>query len=139
MLNAPSIPYDFGETRDGYILRTLMVQFVDQNGPIIIPPLLDAVKDILSELSDCTASLPVKNITDPGNVDFDVSEFNRLLRLYSRLQSHLAILQSIYNQTTNMQGRPNVAYTLPFDNDENLKMLASIGNVVRCVAISVIC
>jgi hypothetical protein len=139
VLNAPSIPYDFGETRDGYILRTLMVQFVDQNGPKIIPPLLAAVKEILSELSACTASLPVKNITDPANVDFDVSEFNRLLRLYSRLQSHLSILQSIYNQTTNMQGRPNVAYTFLLDSDENLEMLSLIGKVVRYVALRVIC
>jgi hypothetical protein len=130
-LNAPSIPYDFGETRDGQVLRALMVQFVDQNGPIVIPPLLDATRNIVGEISNSPISLPVKNFVDPANVDFDVIELNRLFRLYSRLQSHLAILQSIYNQNTNMQGRASIPHTLPFNQMENVEMLASIGNVVR--------
>lgn len=133
MLDAPSIPYDFGETRDGHVLRTLMVQFVDQNGPTVIPPLLAATKDIVLEISNSQISLPITDITIPANVDFDVDELNRLLRLYSRLQSHLAILQSIYNQTTNMQGRPAVAYTVPFNQPDNVEILFGIGKVIRYV------
>lgn len=134
MLNAPSIPYDFGETRDGHVLRTLMVQFADQNGPVVLPPLLAVTREIVTEISNSPIALPVKNITDPANVDFDQNELNGLLRLYSRLQSHLAVLQSIVNQTTNMQGRPSVAYTIPFHQAENVEMLASIGKVVRYVS-----
>ena len=132
-MNAPSIPYDFGETRDGHVLRTLMVQFAEQNGPTVIPPLLDITREIVTEIINCPASLPVKNVVDPANFDFDVAELNRLLQLYSRLHSHLAVLQSIYNQTTNMQGRPNVAFTVPFGLPENIEMLVSIGEVVRFV------
>ena len=135
ILNAPSMPYDFGEIRDGQVLRALMVQFVDQNGPTVIPPLLDATKGIVTEISNSPILLPVKNIVDPANMDFDVNELNRLLRLYSRLQSHLAILQSIYNQNTNMQGRASTAHTLPFSQIENVEMLASIGKVVWYVFI----
>jgi E3 ubiquitin-protein ligase HUWE1 len=133
-LNAPSIPYDFGETRDGHVLRTLMVQFVEQNGPTVVPPLLNVTREIVAEITNCPVSLPIKNIVDPSNLDFDVGELNRLLRLYSRLHSHLAVLQSIYNQTTNMQGRPNVAHTVPFSVSENVEMLTSIGEVIRFVS-----
>jgi hypothetical protein len=133
ILNAPSIPYDFGETRDGHCLRNLMTVFADQNGPTIIPPLLDATKEILAEIAASPVSLPTTNITDLENVDFDVPQLNQLLRLYSRLQSRLAILQTIYLQTSNMQGRPSVAHTVPFSVAENVDMLSSIGNVVRLV------
>ena len=111
-----------------------MVQFVEQNGPTVIPPLLNVTREIVAEISNCPASLPTKNIIDPANLDLDVAELNRLLRLYSRLHSHLAVLQSIYNQTTNMQGRPNVAYTVSFNVPENVEMLASVGEVVRFVS-----
>jgi hypothetical protein len=132
-LNAPSIPYDFSETRDGHGLRTLMVQFVDQNGPTIIPPLLNITREIVTEVTNSPVPLPVKNITDPANIDFDLEELNRLLRLYSRLQSHLAVLQSIYSQQLNMQNRPSFAYTVPFQILENVEILALIGIVVRYV------
>jgi hypothetical protein len=133
MLDAPSIPYDFGETRDGHVLRTLMVQFVDQNGTTVIPPLLAVTKEIVLEIDNSPISLPIKDITTPANVDFDVNELNRLLQLYSRLQSYLAILQSIYNQTTNMQGRPAVAYTVPFNQSDNVEILFGIGKIIRYV------
>ena len=131
ILNAPSIPYDFGEAREGYALRALMAQFVDQSGSVVIPPLLDATREIVSEISECSVSLPVKNILDKANIDFDVGELNRLLRLYSRLHSHLAVFQSIYTPTLNMQGRQNIAYTQCFSQSENVEMLASIGTIVR--------
>jgi hypothetical protein len=110
-----------------------MIQFVEQNGTTVIPPLLAVTKDIVLEIDNSPISLPIKDITIPANVDFDVNELNRLLQLYSRLQSYLAILQSIYNQTTNMQGRPAVAHTVPFHQPDNVEILFGIGKIIRYV------
>jgi len=134
-LNAPSIPYDFAETRDGYCLRNLMVLFVDQNGPLIIPHLLDVTRNILSDLLHCGTSLPVGNFAQDADAGFDIPELNKLLHIYSKLQSHLAILQSIYIQTTNLQGRTSAPYTVPFNQPENVEMLGVLGKVVRYVLV----
>jgi hypothetical protein len=114
-----------------------MVLFIDVTGSSVIPRLLDVTRDILTEISKSPASLPMKNIADPAvQKELDLPELNNLLRLYSRLQSHLAILQSIYMQPPNMQGRPAAAYTVPFNQPENVEMLGLIGNVVRYIVYS---
>jgi hypothetical protein len=111
-----------------------MVLFIEVNGPSVIPRVLSVTREILTEISNCPASLPMDNIADPAvQAKIDVPELNTLLRLYSRLQSHLAILQSIYTQPSNTPGRSTVAYTIPFNQAENLEMLGLIGNVVRYV------
>jgi hypothetical protein len=107
-----------------------MVQLADQNGQTIVPPLLAVLKDILSDITQSTASLPV-NLTNLDTSSVDIDELNRLLRLYSRLSSHLAILQSIYVQTLNMQGRPTVAFSGPFSEADNVEILAMLGKVIR--------
>lgn len=132
ILKSPSIPYDYCETRDGYSLRSLMAQFVDQNGAVVVPPLLEATREILARVNDIPDSFPVGDLTNPENLDIsDINRLNTLLPLYSKLLSHLAVLQTIYQQTPNMQGRPSVAHTASFGSPENVEMLSSIGDVVR--------
>jgi hypothetical protein len=110
-----------------------MVLFIDVNGSSVIPRVLSVTREILTEISNCSASLPMNNIADPAvQAEIDVPELNTLLRLYLRLQSHLAILQSIYTQPSNT-GRSTVAFTVPFNQAENVEMLGLIGNVVRYV------
>jgi hypothetical protein len=133
ILNAPSIPYDFGDTRDGYCLRNLMVIFVEHNGAAIIPYLLNVTRNLLNDVEASGISLPVTNFADPGETQLDIPKLNNLLRLYSKLQAHQAILQSIYIQSTNMQGRPSIPYTIPFNHPENLEMLGILGGVVRYI------
>jgi hypothetical protein len=135
IFNAPAIPYDFCESRDGYGIRGLVVQFMDSNNQTVIGPLLTATKEILDEIAHCPMSLPVFNVTNKEAFpeDFDMLDFNRLLSLYSRLLSHLSLLQSVYNVTTNMQGRPSVPFTPPFNLPQNIDMLTEIGNVIRYV------
>lgn len=141
ILNAPSIPYDFGETRDGYCLRNLMVLFIDVGGsPSVTTRVLDVTREILTSIDDGDISLPPRDIADPAVLEeIDIPALNRLLRLYSRLQSHLAILQSIYMQTQNIQGRPATAYTTPFNQAQNVDMLGVIGDVVRYVVYLITC
>jgi hypothetical protein len=111
-----------------------MVLFIEANAPSIIPRVLRVTREILADISNCPASLPMNNIADPDiQAEINVPELNTLLRLYSRLQSHLAILQSIYTQPSNSPGRHTVAYTIPFNQPENVEMLGLIGNVVRYV------
>ncbi len=108
-----------------------MVLFVDQNAPAIIPYLLNVTRNLLNDVETSGISLPVTNFVEPSDTQLDIPKLNNLLKLYSKLQAHLAILQSIYIQTTNMQGRPSVPYTIPFNQSENVEMLSTIGKVVR--------
>jgi hypothetical protein len=128
LLNAPSIPYDFEETRDGLGLRGLMALLVDQNGQTIVPPLLAVLKEILGDITSNTATIP-PDLIDTSSVD--MQELNGLVRLYSRLSSHLAILQSIYNTTMNMQGRPSAPHTVAFSYPANSEIIPQIGKVIR--------
>ena len=125
------MPYDFAETRDHHILRALMIQFADQNGSIILPPLIDSTRDVLAEIAYSKVQLPTTDITDPANRDFDLQGFNDLLNSFSRVQSYLALLQAIYNpQSNGIQGRPNVGYTMWLNLEENVQLLESIATVV---------
>jgi hypothetical protein len=131
IIDAPGMPYDFAETRDHHILRALMIQFADQNGSIILPPLIDSTRDVLAEIAYSKVQLPTNDITDPENRDFDLQGFNDLLNSFSRVQSYLALLQAIYNpQSNGIQGRPNVGYTMWLNLEENVQLLESIATVV---------
>jgi len=112
-------------------MRNLFVQFVEPFGSIVIPPFLTATKDVLTEISNCTVPLPDKDITNLDNIDFDVKELNKTLRLYSILGTHLTILAQIYSRNTNAPGRPSGPHTALFSQPENLEVLTSVGDVLR--------
>jgi E3 ubiquitin-protein ligase HUWE1 len=135
IIDAPGMPYDFAESRDHYILRSLMLQFADQHGAIIFPPLIDCTRDALAEITHSKVQLPTNDITDPANRNFDLEEFNTLLAAFSRVQSYLALLLAIYNpQANTIQGRPLVGYTMWLNSEENVQLLESVVTVVlRCV------
>jgi hypothetical protein len=124
------MPYDFEETRDGTLLRSLMIQIADQNGMTLMPPLLAATKECLDGIiKDNPATLPL-DLTNFDTSAVNVTELDRLLRMYARLSSYLSLLQSIYSQTVNMQGRPLVAYTVPFTQSDNIESLKMIGTII---------
>ena len=126
------MPYDFEETRDGTLLRSLMIQIADQNGMTLMPPLLAVTKECLDGIQDNPATLPL-DLTKFDTSAIDVTELDRLLRSYARLSSYLSLLQSIYSQTVNMQGRPLVAYTVPFTQSDNVESLKMIGTIIRYI------
>jgi hypothetical protein len=131
-LNAPALPYDFAELREGYNLRNLMVSFSEgASGGQVIEPLLNTTKEIVNEITSNNLQLPMTNVVDPKNPDFNPGELNRLLKLYSRLQLHLAILQSIYTPQPNLQGRVNNAFTGNFSASSNVDTLRSLGTILR--------
>ena len=131
ILNAPALPCDYAETRDGFCLRNLICLFAEQNGPIVIPHIINATRDILTQIDQSPACLPNRYITDDGLEELDLATINPYLRLLARLLSHLGVLHSIYTQTTNLQGRPNTPYTLPFNQPENVEMIGTLGKIVR--------
>jgi hypothetical protein len=107
-----------------------MLHFVDQNGPTIVPPLLEATLKILRDIKEIPDSFPTWDFTDGSNLNF-LRTLDDLLPLYSKLLSHLSILQAIYQSTTNAQGRTNIAFTLPFTNQENIEIISLLGNIVK--------
>ena len=124
------MPYDFGESRDGYVLRSLMVEFADQHGSVILPPLVEFTRDAVAKVASSKVKLPIKDITQPENQDFDVEEINQLLQTFSKVQSYITLLQAIYNQQSNIQPRPNVGYTMWLNSQENIELFDSITNVI---------
>jgi hypothetical protein len=132
ILEAPTLPYDFGETRDGYSVRNLLRQFLDQNGPQIIPPLLKGLNTALTTISNSPVSIP---ITMMGAEDAgDRREgYNKLFDAYAKLHTHLAILQTLYSMTVDMRGRPASAFSAPFGGTDGLEALKLLGNVVRYI------
>jgi len=131
IIEAPGIPYDFAESKDHYTLRSLMMQFADQNGGTILPPLIESTRKTVKEIARSSVSFPTTDITDPANRDFDLEEFNRLLDALSRVQSYLALLQAIFNpQASNVPGRPNVGYTMWLNIEENVELLQSLVTVI---------
>jgi len=131
ILRAPALPVDYADTRDGVCLRGLISLFAEQFGPNVIPDVLTSTREIVTKIDVSPVSLPSRYITEEGLADIDLNTLNPYLRLLSPLLSHLSILHSIYMQTTNMQGRPNPAYTLPFGQQENVDMLGTLGKIVR--------
>jgi hypothetical protein len=113
-----------------------MVQFADQNGPTVFPTLMGFARDVAYEITHSNASLPDKDFTDPENRGFKVADLNRLLQLYSRLQTHLAIFLSIYNQRDSIQGRPNLGYATYLNTPENVGYFSNVGSIVRYVTLS---
>ena len=137
-LNAPALPYDFCELREGHNLRGLMVTFSEgATAGQVVQPLITATKEIVDEIISKDLQLPMTNIVDPNSSEFDVAELNRLLNLYSRLQSHLSVLQSIYNPQPTFQGRVNAPFTGTFNLQGNIDLLHSLGTVLRYVPLSV--
>lgn len=131
IIEAPGIPYDFAESKDHYTLRSLMLQFADQNGSTVLPPLIECTRQTIEEIARFSDSFPTTDITDPANRDFDLKEFNQLLDALSRVQSYLALFQALFNpQGSNLQGRPIVGYTMWLNVEENVKLLQSVVTVI---------
>jgi hypothetical protein len=139
-LDSRALPYDFSELRDGYGLRTLMVTFSEgaSHGQVI-SALLQKTRCIVDDImGNDHWQLPTTNICDPQNADFDVGELNQLLGLYSRLQAHLAVLQSIFSPQQSLQGRVNVPSTQAFDRPEYVGMIGELGTILRYYTLSLI-
>ena len=135
-LNSPALPYDFCELREGHNLRNLMVILSEgATGGQVVQPLITATKEIVDEITANDLHLPV---VDPNSSDADVAELNRLLSLYTRLQSHLAVLGSIYNPQPSFQGRVIVPFTGTFNLKANIDFLRSLGTIVRYISLSLI-
>jgi hypothetical protein len=75
--------------------------------------------------------LPTTNVCDPENADYDVDDLNQLLKFYSRLQAHLAVLQSIYSPQQSLQGRVNVPFTTIFEEFRFVEMIRELGTILR--------
>lgn len=136
-LNAPALPYDFCELREGHNLRGLMVTFSEgATAGQVVQPLITATKEIVDEIISKELQLPMTDIVDPNSSEFDVAELNRLLNLYSRLQSHLSVLQSIYNPQPTFHGRVNAPFIGTFNLQGNIDLLRSLGTILRYVPLS---
>jgi hypothetical protein len=132
-LDSPALPYDFSELRDGYGLRTLLVSFSEGSSTgAVINTLLIKTRCIVDDImGNDHWQLPTTNVCDPENAGFDVGDLNQLLGLYSRLQAHLAVLQSIYSPQQNLQGRVNVPFTNIFEDSQYVRMIRELGTVLR--------